>query len=119
MELTCTNNGLVIFDRFTLENANMVVFAKSGAGKSFTVKLEALRSMMIGTEIIIIDPENEYEKLAEAVGGSYISLSLNSDIRINPFDLPRVIDADDGDDSLRANLITFTRPTSLNVRWRR
>lgn len=101
------NNGLVIFDRFTLENANMVVFAKSGAGKSFTVKLEALRSMMIGTEIIIIDPENEYEKLAEAVGGSYISLSLNSDIRINPFDLPRVIDADDGDDSLRANLITL------------
>ena len=66
------NNGLVIFDRFKLENANMIVFAKSGAGKSFTVKLEALRSMMLGTEVIIIDPENEYQKLAEAVGGAYI-----------------------------------------------
>lgn len=101
------NNGLVIFDRFTLENANMVVFAKSGAGKSFTVKLEAIRSMMMGTEVIIIDPENEYQKLAEAVGGSYIQMSLNSDIRINPFDLPRVIDEDEADDSLRANLITL------------
>jgi type IV secretory pathway VirB4 component len=87
------NNGLVIFDRFTLENANMVVFAKSGAGKSFTVKLEALRSMMLGSEVIIIDPENEYQKLSDAVGGSYIRLSLNADTRINPFDLPRVIDS--------------------------
>ena len=101
------NNGLVIFDRFKLENANLVVFAKSGAGKSFTVKLEALRSMMIGTEIIIIDPENEYQKLAEAVGGSYIRLSLNSQTRINPFDLPRVIDSDEADDALRANLVTL------------
>ena len=64
------NNGLVIFDRFSLENANMVVFAKSGAGKSFTVKLEALRSMMVGADIVIIDPENEYQKLCDAVGGS-------------------------------------------------
>ncbi|MEI7689544.1 MAG: DUF87 domain-containing protein [Candidatus Saccharibacteria bacterium] len=101
------NNGLVIFDRFSLENANMVVFAKSGAGKSFTVKLEALRSMMTGSEVIIIDPENEYEKLADAVGGSYIRLSLNSDTRINPFDLPRVIDTDEADNALRANLITL------------
>lgn len=101
------NNGLVIFDRFKLENANMVVFAKSGAGKSFTVKLEALRSMMMGTEVIIIDPENEYQKLAEAVGGSYIRLSLNSSTRINPFDLPRVIDNDEADDALRANLVTL------------
>ena len=101
------NNGLVIFDRFTLENANMVVFAKSGAGKSFTVKLEALRSMMVGTEILIIDPENEYQKLCDAVGGAYIRLSLNSDVRINPFDLPRVIDAEDANDALRANLITL------------
>lgn len=101
------NNGLVIFDRFSLENANMVVFAKSGAGKSFTIKLEALRSMMIGTDILIIDPENEYQKLAEAVGGSYIRLSLNSDTRINPFDLPRVIDSDEADDALRANLVTL------------
>jgi len=101
------NNGLVIFDRFKLENANMVVFAKSGAGKSFTVKLEALRSMMLGTEVIIIDPENEYQKLAEAVGGSYVRLSLNSSVRINPFDLPRVIDSDEADDALRANLVTL------------
>lgn len=101
------NNGLVIFDRFSLENANMVVFAKSGAGKSFTVKLEALRSMMMGSDVIIIDPENEYQRLAEAVGGSYIQLSLNSSVRINPFDLPRVIDSDDAEDALRANLVTL------------
>lgn len=101
------NNGLVIFDRFSLENANMVVFAKSGAGKSFTVKLEALRSMMLGSDIVIIDPENEYQKLSDAVGGSYIRLSLNSDTRINPFDLPRVIDTDEVDDALRANLVTL------------
>jgi len=101
------NNGLVIFDRFKLENANMAVFAKSGAGKSFTVKLEALRSMMTGTEVIIIDPENEYQKLADAVGGAYIRLSLNSQTRINPFDLPRVIDTEEADDALRANLVTL------------
>jgi conjugal transfer ATP-binding protein TraC len=101
------NNGLVIFDRFSLENANMVVFAKSGAGKSFTVKLEALRSMMTGTEVIIIDPENEYQKLCEAVGGSYTRLSLSSQTHINPFDLPRVIDSEEAEDALRANLITL------------
>jgi type IV secretory pathway VirB4 component len=101
------NNGLVIFDRFTLENANMVVFAKSGAGKSFTVKLEAIRSMMMGSDILIIDPENEYQRLCDAVGGSYIRLSLSSDTRINPFDLPRVIDSDEADDALRANLVTL------------
>lgn len=101
------NNGLVIFDRYSLENANMVVFAKSGAGKSFTIKLEALRSMMMDTEVIIIDPENEYQKLSDAVGGAYIRLSLNSDTRINPFDLPQVIDTDEADDALRANLVTL------------
>lgn len=101
------NNGLVIFDRFSLENANMVVFAKSGAGKSFTVKLEALRSMMVGSEILIIDPENEYQKLCDAVGGAYIRLSLNSDVRINPFDLPKVVDSEDANDALRANLVTL------------
>jgi type IV secretory pathway VirB4 component len=101
------NNGLVIFDRYRLENANMVVFAKSGAGKSFTVKLEALRTMMLGTEVIIIDPENEYQKLADAVGGAYIRLSLNSQTRVNPFDLPRVIDSDEASDALRANLVTL------------
>lgn len=101
------NNGLVIFDRFSLENANMVVFAKSGAGKSFAVKLEALRSMMLGTEVVIVDPENEYEKLCDAVGGSYVRMSLNSTTRINPFDLPSVVDKEDADNALRSNLITL------------
>lgn len=102
------NNGLVLFDRFSgLENANQVVFAKSGAGKSFAVKLEALRSLMLGTEIIIIDPEDEYRQLCEAVGGSYLHVSLNSDTRINPFDLPRVVDQEEADNALRANIITL------------
>jgi conjugal transfer ATP-binding protein TraC len=81
------NGSLVIFDRFTLENANTVVFAKAGAGKSYTVKLEILRSLMFGTEVIIIDPENEYKTLCDAVGGDYINFSFNSQNRINPFDL--------------------------------
>lgn len=101
------NSGLVIFDRFSLENGNSVVFAKSGAGKSFTVKLEALRSMMYGTEVFIIDPENEYQRMAEAVGGAYVRLSLNSPTRINPFDLPKVIDSEEADNALRSNLITL------------
>lgn len=101
------NSGLVIFDRFSLENGNSVVFAKSGAGKSFTVKLEALRSMMMGTEIFIVDPENEYERMCDAVGGAYVRLSLNSATRINPFDLPRVVDAEEADNALRSNLITL------------
>lgn len=101
------NNGLVIFDRWTMENANMVVFAKSGAGKSFAVKLEALRTMMMGTEVIIIDPENEYQRMCEAVGGSYVRLSLSSITRINPFDLPHVVDSEEADNALRANLITM------------
>lgn len=99
------NNGLVLFDRFSLENANMVVFAKSGAGKSFAVKLECLRSLMMGTEVIIIDPENEYRTLCDAVGGSFLHLSLASDTRINPFDLPRTIDPEEADNALRANII--------------
>ena len=101
------NSGLVIFDRFSLENGNAVVFAKSGAGKSFAVKLEALRSIMFGTEIIIVDPENEYQRMSEAVGGAYIRISLNSNVRINPFDLPKVIDTEEADNALRSNLITL------------
>ena len=101
------NSGLVIFDRFSLENGNSVVFAKSGAGKSFTVKLEALRSLMMGTEIFIIDPENEYERMCDAVAGSYVRLSLSSTTRINPFDLPRVVDTEEADNALRSNLITL------------
>lgn len=105
--LNTHNNGLVLFDRFSLENANMVVFAKSGAGKSFAIKLEALRSLMMGVEVIIIDPEDEYRTLCEAVGGSYLRLSLASETRINPFDLPRVVDAEEADNALRANIITL------------
>ena len=81
------NDSLILFDRFSLENSNMVVFAKSGAGKSYLVKLEALRSLMFGTEIIIIDPEQEYLPLAQAVGGEYINFSASSPVKINPFDL--------------------------------
>jgi type IV secretory pathway VirB4 component len=101
------NSGLVIFDRFSLENGNAVVFAKSGAGKSFTVKLEALRSLMMGAEIFIIDPENEYERMCDAVAGAYVRLSLSSATRINPFDLPRVVDTEEADNALRSNLITL------------
>lgn len=81
------NGSLIIFDRFSMENANMVVFAKAGAGKSYTIKLELLRSLMFGVEVICIDPENEYKTLCDAVGGDYINFSYNSQNRINPFDL--------------------------------
>lgn len=88
------NNSLILFDRFKLENANMVVFAKSGAGKSYTIKLEVLRSMMFGTSVIIIDPENEYHHLCDAVGGSFVSIALNSDLHLNPFDLPKAVEGE-------------------------
>ncbi|MBU1935611.1 DUF87 domain-containing protein, partial [Patescibacteria group bacterium] len=103
------NDGLIIFDRFNLENANSVVFAKSGAGKSYSVKLEVLRSMMMGTDVIIIDPENEYEELANTVDGTYLRVSLNSNQRINPFDLPAPIDEEDEKpgELLRSNIITL------------
>lgn len=84
------NESFIIFDRFSLENANMTIFATSGAGKSYFVKLEALRSLMVGTEAIIIDPESEYKPLAQAVGGEFISFSFNSPAKINPFDLSQV-----------------------------
>lgn len=81
------NGSLILFDRFSLENANSVVFAKSGAGKSYFVKLEVLRSLMFGTEILIVDPEHEYQQLCQAVGGEYINFSANSTVKINPFDM--------------------------------
>ncbi|MDO8573189.1 MAG: ATP-binding protein [Candidatus Daviesbacteria bacterium] len=81
------NDSLILFDRFTLENANSVIFAKAGAGKSYLVKLEALRSLMFGTEIIVIDPEQEYLPLCQAVGGEYINFSASSPVKINPFDM--------------------------------
>ena len=100
------NNSLVLFDRFTMENANMVVFAKSGAGKSFAVKLEILRSMMLGTNVIVIDPENEYEYLAEVTGGSFVSISLNSKQHINPFDLAEE-EGKEMKELLRSNIATL------------
>lgn len=101
------NNSLVLFDRFSMENANMVIFAKSGAGKSYTVKLEILRSLMLGTDVIVIDPENEYQYLTETVGGSYIRISLNSTSHINPFDLPVVGRDERPADVLRSNIINL------------
>lgn len=98
------NNSLVLFDRFNLENANAVVFAKAGSGKSYAMKLEALRSLMLGVDVLVIDPENEYERLAEAVGGSYIRLSINSETRINPFDLPASTGLNIGEDGLRSTV---------------
>ncbi|KKT17498.1 MAG: Type IV secretory pathway VirB4 component-like protein [Parcubacteria group bacterium GW2011_GWB1_43_6] len=101
------NNSLVLFDRFSLENANFCVFAQSGAGKSYMVKLEVLRSLMVGINVIIVDPENEYEMLAEAVGGSYFKISLSSASHINPFDLPAPREDEDPADVLRANVINL------------
>jgi len=103
------NESLIIFDRFDLENANSVVFAKSGAGKSYAVKLEILRLMMMGTDVIVVDPENEYEDLANTVGGTYLKMSLNSDRRINPFDLPVAVDGEDVQpgDLLRSSVINL------------
>ena len=104
------NESLVVFDRFSLENANSVVFAKSGAGKSYAIKLEVLRYLMMGVDVIVIDPENEYESLAESVGGSYLRVSLNSDKRINPFDLPAPVDQAElkPGDLLRSAIIDLT-----------
>ena len=91
------NDSLVVFDRFTLENANMVVFAKSGSGKSYLVKLEILRSLLFDTEVIVIDPEDEYRKLSDAIGGTYIDFSFSSPSRINPFELPVVSEPDENE----------------------
>ncbi len=99
------NGSLVIFDRFSMENANMVVFAKSGAGKSYSVKLEALRYLMFGAEIIAIDPEAEYKNLCEAVGGQYITFGFNSPAKINPFDLSAVYE--EGENELPAKILSL------------
>jgi len=99
------NESFIIFDRFTLENGNMSIFATSGAGKSFFVKLEALRSLMLGTEMIIIDPEAEYKPLAQAVGGEYISFSFNSQSKINPFDLAQIYE--EGENQLGLKILSL------------
>lgn len=101
------NSSLILFDRFSLENYNSVCFAKSGAGKSYTTKLEILRSLMFDTEVIVIDPEREYEYLAETVGGRYFNISLSSEHHINPFDLPIVREDENPGDILRNNIITL------------
>jgi len=102
------NNSLILFDRFTLQNANSVVFATSGAGKSYAIKLEILRSLMLGTDVMVIDPEYEYKHLAEAVGGTYINISLSSENKINPFDLPRSIGGEaKPKDIIRSAVITL------------
>jgi type IV secretory pathway VirB4 component len=101
------NNSLVLFDRFSMENANMVIFAKSGSGKSYAVKLEILRSLMLGVECIILDPENEYKTLAESVGGAFFKISLSSESHINPFDLPALREDETAEDVLRSNIINL------------
>ncbi len=101
------NSSLVIFDRFSLENYNSVTFAKSGSGKSYATKLEILRSLMFDIDVIVIDPEREYEYLAEAVGGRYFNISLSSDHHINPFDLPIPREDETAADVLRSNIINL------------
>lgn len=102
------NNSLVLFDRFSMQNANAVVFATSGAGKSYTVKLEILRSMMMGTDVIVIDPEMEYRQLTDAVGGTFVNVSLASQAKVNPFDLPRPKGEETSvEDILRSAVITL------------
>ena len=102
------NNTLVIFDRFSLENANMVIFAKSGAGKSYATKLEVLRQLMLGADVIIIDPENEYENLANAVGGSFFKISLSSEHNINPFEIPIIPEDEDPANVLKSHIVNLT-----------
>jgi len=102
------NNTLILFDRFSLENANLVIFAKSGAGKSYAAKLEIIRNLMMGTDVIIIDPENEYKKLAESFGGSFFNISLSSNDHINPFDIPIIPKDEDPSDVLRSHIVNVS-----------
>ena len=101
------NSSLVIFDRFSLENANTVIIGKSGGGKSYSIKLEVLRSMMFGTSVIVIDPENEYQYLASATGGEFFHVSLTSGDIINPFDLPEPADDESPADVLQGNIVSM------------
>lgn len=102
------NNSLILFDRFSLQNPNYTVFATAGSGKSYAVKLEIIRSMMFGTDVIVIDPEHEYKYLSDAVGGTYINVSLNAESKINPFDLPKAISSDETTaDIIRSAVITL------------
>ncbi|OGN00066.1 MAG: conjugal transfer protein TraC [Candidatus Yanofskybacteria bacterium RIFCSPHIGHO2_01_FULL_39_8b] len=102
------NNSLVLFDRFELENANAVVFGKSGGGKSYTIKLEILRSLVFGTQILVMDPEDEYKYLAETVGGASIKISVNSPHHLNPFDLPAPKPEESPADVFKSHLLDLT-----------
>jgi conjugal transfer ATP-binding protein TraC len=106
--INTTNNSLVLFDRFSLENANAVVFAKSGAGKSYTIKLEILRYLVLGTQILVIDPEGEYKYLSDTVGGTNIKVSINSDQHINPFDLPTPKDEESWEDVFHSHVLNLS-----------
>jgi len=101
------NASLVLFDRFSLENYNSVIFAKSGSGKSYATKLEILRTLMFDTEVIVIDPEREYEFLSQTVGGRYFNISLNSEHHINPFDLAPPREDESAADILRSNIVAL------------
>lgn len=101
------NSSLVLFDRFSLENYNSITFAKSGAGKSYNTKLEILRTLMFDAEVIVIDPEREYEYMAEATGGRFFTISLNSPHHINPFDLPIPGEDESPADVLRSNIVNL------------
>lgn len=110
------NNSLILFDRFSLQNANSVVFATSGAGKSYAIKLEVLRSLMMDTDVIIIDPEREYKHLSDAVGGTYVNISLASESKINPFDLPLAVgDETRTEDIIRSSIIILKGLVKLMV----
>ncbi len=102
------NNSLIIFDRFSLENANMTIFAKAGSGKSYAAKLDILRSLMLGTEIIVIDPEDEYIRLAEEVGGAVFKISLDSSSHINPFDIPIIPEGESPNEVLKSHIVNLT-----------
>jgi conjugal transfer ATP-binding protein TraC len=106
--INTTNNSLVLFDRFSLENANAVVFAKSGAGKSYTVKLEILRYLILGTQVLVIDPEDEYKYLSDTVGGTNIKISINSDQHVNPFDLPTPKDEESWSDVFNSHILNLS-----------
>lgn len=99
------NGSLVIFDRFSMQNYNSVVFASAGAGKSYMIKLEAMRSLMMGVDIIVIDPENEYKSLADSVGGQYIAFGYGEESKINPFDLSLVVE--EGENALNDKVLTL------------
>ncbi len=102
------NNSLILFDRFSLENANEVVFGTSGGGKSYAVKLEILRSILFGNQIIVIDPEHEYKHVAETLGGSFIKISIASESHLNPFDLPTPREDERPEDVFRSHVLDLT-----------